>query len=363
VDLARAEIVGEHANWSEPLWAVHDLRVTELALQELLQLEPLKRFYKVGRLLAYQLVSGKHFWSSFPFERFPIPILCSGGLLNALEWRQLASKPIYELPAPLYFDVHPFLYQYISDSKYVGVLTKWVGEDCAILYDDNVRGTSSISQALNLLFKRLEESYYFGGIRFVQPVWEGDPPLVQRIWIPKPNHQVYPDIAALLEKAVVDPNILTEFERGLLGTHLKKKRAFNLWYEFTKLVAFPSPWETSFRYGYKFTNVTHRTGKALGRIIAAVALAGLQKLHTPSRIGQFEDAAAAAVSHLELRSRKKFGEKLERVIALARELHILDLGSAADLMPDPRDFMESSPYDYRIRGRIGDNKYFGLPLE
>ena len=370
LDLARMEIVGESANWGQRFWEVYSRKVLYLVLPDTVGLDPLDLFHQLGRLIAHGGISDRHLWAIFPSEHFPVPLLGQGGVLTASEWGQMCTERISELPDWLHFATARLLMsQYIPASQYPMFLSEWVGDSSMICWPNTdgflYHSSAAISRMLFLGRVVLEESHCFASMGFVETPWGGDPPMVQKIWVPKSICQTNLSITEILQKAVVDPVALDEFERDLLRKQLLAQNLFSLGRFLSMFVPFPSPYEESFCYDSGFVNSRHRTAKALLRSIAVLAQARMENLLPLKYIGEFQDVVDS-LAFLYNWKYENPAERMEHLVKLAHELQILDLEPAVDLLPVRSEFL-SGPDSALRWAFLKDNwraitKPFGRPL-
>jgi hypothetical protein len=374
LDLARTEIIGKNVNWYEPILIAHTMRIVgEARLNELLAMDNAERLYQLGRISAYELLSDQHFWNAFPLQHLPVPLLTSGGHLKFIEWQDLGTDSISELPGLFADELYDLLLATWmgNSSNYTGPLLKWMGEDC-VAWSSSIGGLAPIMRALRLISTKIRDNYRLSRIRFLESPWDGEPPIAQEIYAPKSDGETDIDIAATIEKAIVDPTMLNPSEKRVLSKELKGRMG----YLFAGSVQFDPPYEKSLQHysygGPSLMNIRHPTIKALLRFIAAVARARIQQRLRGDQIGQMEDVITSTDRSLFLKDQTDYNASeitanLKRLLHMATELQLSGMGVLSDLVPSPTDWLISSQ-DTSIAGwmkklrQTTEITSFGTPL-
>lgn len=372
VDLARTQLVGQPERWDLPIFQAYLRHLSEPSLEDLLTLDPVERLYELGRLIAFHKIEAESLWQVFPHEHWPLPFLEAGGRLHASEWQEVAADAIYLSPEPLRRELSEMLRcRWLTQKEYEGPLVQWAGERYIV---SNLGHPASMAvDVVSYLWQfPVEESHYFAAIRFLRPPWEGDPSLLQKIWLPKEIPEELPDVEALLEKTIEDPTVLNPIERALLHKTLPDQ----IRYHFPEAIEFPKPFEQSLAYGWEVLNSKHPVTLELLRFIATFELSKRRRTLSQDRLGQFEDALDSLFYYprcpLGL-TMEQFSSALRRIWLLAREVQVFDVHET-DLVPAPEEFVPGtivvfdqdsrrveSLSDIDLRS-IGDIRPFGQPL-
>jgi len=326
VDLARTQLVGQPEHWDSPIFQAHLYHLSETSLKDVLALDPVERWYQLGRFIAFHDIDPESLWQVFPHERWPVPFLEAGGRLTVLEWQEVPADMIYLCPRPLLGELEEVARcRWLAQEEYKGSLIQWSGERCV---GSSLFGVSAALRRAGILSHfPVEESHRFAAIRFLHPPWEGDPPLLQEIWLPMEIPEELSDVEAVLEEVVEDPTLLDPVERALV-----------LWHILPDAVEFPQPFEQCFAYGGELLNLKHPVAQALLRLAAALELSERRGTLPEDRIGNLQDALGAV--SLQLRHGAGEGrlyDDLRRMWSLVREVQLFDVGE--DLVLTPEEFV------------------------
>jgi hypothetical protein len=371
VDLARTQLLEQPEHWASPIFHAHLRHLSEASLKDLLALDPAERLYQLGRLISFHQIDPESLWKAFPQEHWPLPFLEAGGQLDVLEWQDVAASAIYLSPVALSLEIENMVRcRWLAQEKYEGPLIQWGGERCVvsnIAY--HTRMSAAIEQFGYMWILPLAKAHRFAAIRFLRPPWEGDPPLLQRVWLPMEIPEELP-IETILEKATEDPTLLNPVERALFYV------AFRNLAPAAEAIEFPQPFEQSFAYGSELLNLKHPVTQALLRFKAALELSRRRRTLPEDRLGHLDDALASATRELsksydEYTSgallRERWSNALSRMLSLAREVQLLDVGETEGLVLGPEEFVPgtTSRAASRLRERLArleSIRPFGQPL-
>ncbi|NIA09224.1 MAG: hypothetical protein GWP10_05680, partial [Nitrospiraceae bacterium] len=287
VDLARSKILGVHEHWDSPVYQAYQHHLFEISLKNLLALDPAKRLYQLGRTIAFYNIEPEGLLQVFPHECLPVPFLEAGGRINVLEWQEVTTDALYRFPEII--EDRLFIlcrYKWLTHAEYDGPLTRWTGERCIIpefgFLNIPSAAIESAGEVWNLLVRK---SYTFAAIRFLHPPWEGDPPLLQEIWIKKEVPDERSEIEAVLERTIENPALLNHVEREILY-----KILYGVDYNFPRFVEFPKPFDHFFAYGGRMLNLRHPVTQALLRFGALLKRSQMRKTIPEDHIGHLQDA-------------------------------------------------------------------------
>lgn len=371
VDLARTQLLGQPENWDSPILQAHLRHLFETSLKDLLALDPAERWYQLGRLIAFHNIKAEDLWQVFPHEHWPLIFLEPGGRLKVLEWQEIPRDAIYLAPDLLIGELTNMLEdRWLSPKEYEGRLASWAGERCLI-----ARWHYEVSHTLDNMMQLwrvpVNKSHALAAIRWLQPPWKGNPPLLQRVWLPMGQPEEPSDIEALLEKAVEDPTLLHPLERSRLQ--------WSFGHSFPETIEFPQPFEQSLAYGWKIWNLKHPATQALLQFTAALELSKRRRSLSEEQLGRLQDTLDDLFeydSH-EYKDEQDYqfglGQRfaaLHNIFSLAREAQLYDIGKIEDLVPTREvlvpgtiDTMPSN-LETRLQGRrwMRNIQTFGQPL-
>lgn len=279
LDLARTLILTDSDQWANPVFDAHARILSEKYSKELSQLPPAQRLFQLASFMVFHNMSLDRLIRILPQDEWPLPFLGQGGNLVLKLWKEVKDGSISRSPEPLSTKLAGLIRNLLKGGQTPEPLSLWQGP--LSLIDFATWGTSGESKiiAAILEFVRwpLGTSHQFGGIRFLSPPWDGDPPLIQEIWLPKEHFQTFShdDIERILDQLSKDPT----------GVHIIEEVAFQeCIFELlaikgsrVTMASFPSPFSGYFAYGNEALNLQHLLAQALICLTARVVLSGIRK--------------------------------------------------------------------------------------
>lgn len=354
VDLARSKIIGMHEHWDSPVYQACLHHLFEKSLKNLLALDPAERLYQLGRIIAFYNIEPEDLLQFFPHERLPVPFLEAGGYINVLEWQEVTADALYIFPEIIEY----YLYKlhrckWLTHDGYEGPLVQWTGERCIVYRARYITDPSAaIGRAVGLCKLFVSKSYIFAAIRFLYPPWEGDPPLLQEIWLKKIPEEL-PEIEIVLERAIENPTLLNAVEREILHEMVYLSR------DFPRFVEFPQSFDQFFAYGGEMLNLKHPVTQALLRFGASLKLSKMRKTIPEDRIGHLQDAIAEFLGEFH---RRDSSDSLRHLWSLAQEAQLFDVGEIDDLVLAPEDFVPGTFGTVSLGSEIRERRVHDLPF-
>ncbi len=344
VDLSRTNLKDIKDEWAEPIFQAHLRHILDLHSEELISLEPAERLYKLARLSVFYNIAPEAIWQLFPKEHWPIPLLHKAGNISFTHWEDLTDKSICLPPQLIRIELgHIANNVFLSHEEYDGFLKKWLGEPCLALFaTDPIK---SISVNAIRVFSRLllGATHQFTSIHFLNPPWEGNPPLLQFVFepikIPEYNSE---EINSLLDKSSKSLLSLEKTEKIVLMHHLK-----DFFGSCPRISFFPEPFEKSYAYEDIVLNIEHPGVDLLFRILSKILLSTRLKEFKPDTLGQLRDTAKRAISEIPDRfhsSEKYYSSwalSLRSLGEIATRFGIFP-GDVSNLIPDFSQFIPNS---------------------
>jgi len=174
--------------------------------------------------------------------------------------------------------------------------------------------------------------YYLGRIRFLQPPWDGDPPLMQSVWLPKKDEGEATSLDSLLEKCINLPGDLMPWEISRLLNKLSEQ------FDVPPITYFDAPYQEFFAYGFQALNLWHPFTLLLLRTMASIHHAKISKRLGEVQIGILEDAVESLPFFLKYRKRSKswdnFLTSWNDLFKVLRQANLLMIDRMEDLTPD-----------------------------
>lgn len=368
VDLARSRILGQSETWDVPICQAYQNHILKTLLKSLLELDPAERLYHLGRLMAFYNIEPELILEIFPPEKLPLVFLETEGLLSVVEWQEITGDMLYDIPIQISGEYDIFeneleemgISKWLTHKKYNGFLVQWKGKGCIVLDLGWNKGISI--QKIGILQRSLVKKFYrSGAIQFLNPPWDGNPPLLQNILFRKEVSEKGSEIEPVLEKTKKNPALLNPEERELLINEL---------YGFVripKFIEFPQPFEQFFAYGPMMLNIKHPVTQALLRFAASLKLSKIHGTLPKDRIGHLQDALNEFLGELRYVSdERKTSESLNKLWLLSREAQSFDIGEIDELVISSIDFVPGTYglIDYQdFKKRLDDSSLpFGKPL-
>lgn len=365
VDLSRTNIVGEQRQWAEPIFQAHLHHILDLHLEELIHLEPAQRLYKLARLCLFYNISPESIWQLFPKEYWPIPLLHNAGTISFTHWEDLAGKSICLPPAILRREIADIANSvFRTHEEYNGVLKKWVGEPCLALFYPERLNSISVRAILGFFRLLLDITHHFTSIHFLNPPWEGNPPLLQPVYepieIPEYNSE---ELNILLDKSSKSLRSLEKTEKIVLMRHLKDFIS-----NCPSIAPFTEPFKQSYAYEDILLNIEHPGAELLLRILSKILLSTRLKELRPDTLGQLRDIARRAIAlspdriyHSEERY-SSWASSLRSLGEIAKRSGICS-EDVSTLIPDFNEFIPGSLNILEIKLQYAkDIKEFGQIL-
>jgi len=295
IDLSRTAIVGDRNLWAESIFQAHLHYILAKHSEELIHLEPADRLLKLVRLALFYNIDPEAIGQHFPKEYLPMPLLQHSGQISFTTWEDLLHKSI-SLPPELITeelaDIADNVFR--THERYHGFLNRWVGEPCLAVFNEDKPRSISVRSIRGFFRLLLDASHHFTSIRFLNPPWEGNPPLLQFVYdpiqIPEYDSE---ELNTLLDKAAKSIRSLGQTERILLNRHLQ---VFN--FPCPRIATFTEPFKQHYAYADVLLNMEHDAAELLLRILSKISLSARLKELSPQTLGQLLDAARNAMSSM-----------------------------------------------------------------
>ncbi len=366
VDLSRTNLIDKKGGWAEPIFQAHLRHVLDLHLEELIRLEPAQRLYKLARFCTFYDISPESIWQLFPKEYWPIPLLHNAGNILFTNWEDLSDKSICLPPELIRIELGYIANSvFFSHKEYDGFLKKWVGKPClAFFATDPIESLSLYSiRAFSRLL--IGNTHQFTSVHFLNPPWEGNPPLLQYVYdpieIPEYNSE---EINSILDKSSKSIRLLEKTEKIVLMHHLK-----GYFGSCPRIATFPKPFEKSYAYEDNVLNIEHPGVELLFCILSKILLSTRLKEFKPDTIGQLRDIAKGAISgipnrfHSSERYYSSWALSLRSLGEIATRFGICS-GDISTLIPDFSQFIPNSLefLDIKLKYYTKDINEFGQIL-
>jgi len=363
IDLSRSAPIAQDQPWDAAIFQAHLARLCEVYLDDLLALEPDTRLYQLGRLAAFHRIPVQDLWSSFPHDLWPIALLDPEGVLQVVNWEDVAPGIIYSVPGFLRQQSDELATRrWLRQEEYDGPLLQWRGERCEAMTALGGFLPAGLRACTVMFYVAASGRYVSDGCRFLSGPWGDEPPVLQWFWRPVGQQEV-PAVEDILDRAARNPTGLSSTERLVLQSVLAEDYPFLL----VRWAEFPAPFDKYFGYAYRVLNVSHPATVALVRLMAAIRLARARRTLLPQEIGQLTDNLQEALRMLgsALAAPRSWSGALEALWATAGHYGLLEAAPAEQPVPCPDEFVpgiERLGTLERGWAESGDVHPFGEPL-
>jgi hypothetical protein len=346
VDLARTKFYEQQDNWYDLVYKEHVKKICDKNLKLLLELDPLERLFQMGRIVAFNGINATDLCEIFPKDHWPIAFMQSHGKLIAEEYKNVSKSLLFKFPIPLEMDA---LYDILNSNTQNGFLNNWMGDNVHI---DNSGRTYELSMGLrgaigisNVIIKQSYNEIY---AQFIQPPWDGNPPLIQMVLVQDEDRRELINKEDLFERCFHNPMSLDSYEISALNGHISdlSMRGYDV-----KFINFSKPFDNLFAYGPRIINANHPSGRDLLRFICCIKSRKIGEKLSKDALGKLDDSIRKFFGHSlhyisELiesgylaEPRKDTNAELNNIWRAAREAKIFSLEDIEDAVPDIDDFI------------------------
>jgi hypothetical protein len=279
LDLARTLILTDSVQWANPIFDAHVRILSEVYSKEFSKLPPAHRLFQLASFMVFHNVSLDRLIQIIPQDEWPLPFLDQGGNLVLKLWKDVKHNPISLSPEPLSAKLAGLINNLLQGGQPPEPLSFWLGP--LSLVDFATWGSSGDSKIIDAILEfvrwPLGTSHQFGGIRFLSPPWDGAPPLLQEIWLPREHFQTFSldDVERILDHLSKDPtnvHIIEEVAFQECIFELLRMKGSRV-----RMIRFPSLFGGYFAYGNEALNLRHPIAQELICLIAKVVLSGIRK--------------------------------------------------------------------------------------
>jgi hypothetical protein len=203
----------------------------------------------------------------FPQSDWPFPFLRTNGHVEFKRYEELIQEPVIRSPDPLSY-VNANLMRSLVEGKEIPRLCNfWRGPD--FLIDDYATWGGSNNDSIILhrlryiIADSMKASHRFDSVIFLTPPWNGNPPLIAELWLPKKDSDYLPNevVKSKLALLTKNPSNAFELEQPCVQESFFEEMGVSQYH--MRLVRFPRPFEKSFAYGNNAMNLDHPIARAL----------------------------------------------------------------------------------------------------
>jgi len=353
VDLARTKFYEQHDHWYDLVYIKHIKKICDHSLKRLVDLAPLERLFQMGRIVAFDCIKAIDLWNVFPHDHWPVAFMKPHGKIIAEEYKNVSNSPLFKFPIPLAIDA---LYDALKSNTYNGYLNNWMGNNVHI---DNSGPTYQLSMglrgALEISNVLVKQSYKEAYAQFIQPPWEGNPPLIQVVLVQEENIREMINIEDLFERGFQNPKSLNSFELFALNGHFNDLRPYR---RSIKFINFLKPFDNLFAYGPRIINTKHPSGQDLLRFICCIESKKIGTNLSKDTLGKLDDSIRKFLSNREYllsdiidgsfltSNEQDTNYELNKIWHAAKDARIPSLVNIEDAVPNIDDFVPGTVIDF-----------------
>ncbi|MEI9479513.1 MAG: ATP-binding protein, partial [Deltaproteobacteria bacterium] len=197
ISLARNQIVTASQEWAGPIFSAHSKSLAQkYCIPDQIPAQPSRYLFRLASFMFFHGLSLEELNEVFPRDNWPLPFLQTNGTVEFKPYREIIQHSINRSPDPL-SHVNTHLMRSLFEGKKIPRLyTSWRGPDTLI--DDYATWGGSNNDSIilgalrHIIIDSIEMSHRFETVIFLSPPWDGNPPLLQEIWVPKKDSDCLP---------------------------------------------------------------------------------------------------------------------------------------------------------------------------
>jgi hypothetical protein len=268
INLVRDQIMTSSREWAGPIFEAH---AKTLAINhrssKMNSMHPSRYLFKLASFKFFRGLSTEQLGDIFPREDWPFLFLHTNGSIESKPQKEMINCSINRAPDPLSRVNAHVMRNFIEDKEIPQIYKSWQGTDTLIDSYATWSGSNNDSIILgslrDVINESMEMSHRFATVVFLTPPWNGYPPLLQEVWVPKQSSDNLPDtvIESKLDLLARNPSNAIELEQPSLQESYW--RTIGMRQLYFRLTRFPAPFENSFAYGSSAINLNHPISQAL----------------------------------------------------------------------------------------------------
>lgn len=367
IDLARTLILESGVNPVDRVMDAYTHHILNLHIDKIIGLNSFERLKQLARIACYYNIAIEKLWEILPRQYWPVPILEVGGQIECLDWTSVENKILYSIPTPLLVTVGTLVNRVNDKKQEPGILRNWVGDPCILQFDRSSVSSLAMRSIREFAELPLYKSHRLNGVRFLNPPWDGEPLMLQYIWVPFDKRQVDEevDIESVLEKASGQPSSLNEVEMEILRNEIGK--ALRRLHTAPYMCEFPNPYKGYLAYEDDVLNMEHHVTQDLLMVIARYLQAKRHKKYSSTQMAHFELSLGSAFKIPDrfskfVRALKEWNRSLQELRLLASQMLLIKESEIKDINPTADDFIPGSCNFLDIRIPKSIRREFGQPV-
>lgn len=331
-----------------------------------------ERWYGIGRSLSISDIDREDFFKPEWLSYLPIPYIEAHGKISFKEFNEIISGDIVTIGEPFEIDICSlFSNHFIQKESYDGILNQWIGKPSVPIISilpDNFASPDSINQALRFSNQIIEKFYRLDSIEFINSPWEGNPPIIQKIFKPITKIQSSETTSEIFKMALENPNELTIFGRSILNEYFSSSA---LVLDLPTFLKFPPLFQKYFAYGLDYINLDHPLTQKIIQTGALITLLKIKGELTPYQLGELDDVKYAFTDTDDELNYIEYSYVVERIRHFwetCRSLSIITDKNINSLIPSKNMFIPNTIGKNTIRygkklKKVKKGKNFGNAIE
>jgi len=313
VNLSRTEFLAgqESRRWEDEIWSSVARRLIEEHQSRLLAAEPGERWYRLGRLLAFNPIP-RNFWPELlPAGRWPV-LVTRDETLDAIETRDLKDE-LELMPRALLPLLSKPLLAFLFTQSHERLPLGWEEGGVHLIPESTPHGKTA---AMRMAELAVDTALTCEFEEFIVQFLESP---ISDLPIPQIVLRRYDKAAVLtmdlLDRALLQPEQVSIQEaRALFGTV-----GF-----FPEALPFAPPYEHCFSYGLSLINLNHPTSRALLRVFAGLEALKIRKATDPAQLGILADGIERGFPGGDGVNYSTFKSHLTSLLTDAKQLQLLN---------------------------------------
>jgi hypothetical protein len=349
LDVARTEILSKSEEWCEPIFNAWVSELSRRYREHFLRLTDKDRLAEMINFFLFHHIPLDKFNAIIPYDFWPLLFMNPGGGLTIKLLPEILNSELAELPDTLSRVSAYNVRSYFSGTGIVPPFNRWEGRHCLANFATwHSEKESIVLAGLNKYYNWIKTHFFrVEGVHFLNPPWEGNPPLLQEVWTPVPTGEILDkpltkdDFNQLIENptsAIIDSRWYRSLKSFFTGLPYRYG---------VPLVSFPQNIRKYYSYGREAINVDHPSTQTLIKLLARISMIR-QKLITNktrydyilslvySRVFGFPQSLSSEVDY------QKWAGEVEELKKVALEENLLTHDESDYLLPDENSFIPGS---------------------
>ena len=268
INLTRDQIVTNSREWARPIFDAHvRMLAAKHPVSEMKNLQPSRYLFKLASFMFFRGLSTKQISEIFPRDDWPFLFLQANGKIGSKRYKEIINCNLNLSPYPMTRINAHLIRNLMEDTDVQQLYSFWKGPDTLIDNYATWSGDNNDSIILgslrNLIEQSIEMGHRFNALVFLEPPWNGSPPMLQEVWVPKLSSDSLPDeiIESKLNLLARNPSNAIELEQP--NVQESYWRAIGMARLHFRLTRFSAPFKESFAYGSSAMNLNNPISRAL----------------------------------------------------------------------------------------------------